>query len=224
MKGHALKRIAAIFCCLWLLSPAPVGAKPLSYVGGTMLMQENDSGGHTFGIDYTVSPRFAVALHAQRHTRSDNFTMLGPQLNALIKRWNLPEGQGNIFALAGAGTTIEVGQMRPAVWTAILADYETRQVFTSYEIRLMYAEGIERSAWQRARVGWAPSPVEYDEISTWFMVQVDRHDAKHLGGHHSAEMPAMEVTPLVRLMYKTFYLEGGVSTRGNVMFNWVQQF
>ena len=28
-------------------------AKPLSYVGGTMAMQENDETGHTISLDYT---------------------------------------------------------------------------------------------------------------------------------------------------------------------------
>ena len=31
-------------------------AKPLSYVGGTMVMQENDETGHTISSDYTFTP------------------------------------------------------------------------------------------------------------------------------------------------------------------------
>ena len=30
-------------------------AKPLSYVGGTMVMQENDETGHTLSLDYTFT-------------------------------------------------------------------------------------------------------------------------------------------------------------------------
>jgi len=29
--------------------------------------------------------------------------MLTPQINTLLKRWNLPDGQGNIFNMSGAG-------------------------------------------------------------------------------------------------------------------------
>jgi hypothetical protein len=199
----------------------PAAAKPISYVGGAMLMQENDSNGHTVGIDYTITPRLAVAVHAQRMTRGANFTMIGPQLNALIKRWNLPNGQGNIFTMTGAGTAIDRGEMKPAAWASLLADYETQRIFASYEVKFMVAKDIERSVWQRARVGWSTHAANYEDIHPW---QVDRHDAKHFGLHAASTQPSTVVTPLVRLIYKTFLIEGGVSTRGKVMFNWVQQF
>lgn len=88
----------------------------------------------------------------------------------------------------------------------------------------MYADKVEKSAWQRARAGWATSPVDLGKTSVWLMVQLDRRDRKHLSGHRTAVSPATEVTPLVRLMYRSFLVEAGVSHRRNVMFNWVKQF
>lgn len=188
-------------------------------------MQENDEGGSSVGVHYTVVPWMAVSLHAERHTRASEFTMLGPQLNFLVKRWNLPDGQGNLYTSAGAGTAIENGETHFAAWTGFLADYETRRFYGSYELRLMYADRTEKAAWQRARVGVAPYLASYDQINLWLMVQVDRRDEQHAIGHsHGVLPPPMAVTPLVRLIYKTFLVEGGVSTRGKVMFNWVQQF
>jgi hypothetical protein len=199
--------------------------KPVSYVGGLMLMQENDAGGHTVGMDYTIAPRMAVAFHAQHHIRGGNFTMLGPQLNFVVRRWNAPRSQANIFASIGAGTTIDsAGDMRGAGWVGVLADWETRSLFVSYEVRAMTATKMERSVWQRARAGFAFYPVDYNRISPWAMVQVDRRDEKYLGRHAGAREPKMEVTPLIRVMYKAFLMEGGVSHRGKVMFNWVKQF
>src|SRR5438105_1401035 len=67
-------------------------AKPLSYVGGTMVMVENDETGNSASVDYTFSPRFAAALYLKHEIGGDrNFTVVGPQLNALVKRWNLEE-------------------------------------------------------------------------------------------------------------------------------------
>ncbi len=189
-----------------------------------MLMQENDASQRTVGVDYTIAPDMAVALHVQEHTRGPPFVMLGPQLNLLLKRWNLEDAQGNIFTTAGAGTTLYRGDMRPVVWTGVLADYETRRIFLSYEARLMYAKDLEKSAWQRARVGVAPTLGNYEDINTWLMVQVDRYDEKHLSGKHFSTLPKTDATPLVRLMYKTFLMEGGVSLRGKFMFNWIMQF
>jgi hypothetical protein len=190
-----------------------------------MLMQENDSGGHTVGMDYTITPRMAVAVHAQRHTRGDNFSMFGPQLNFLVRRWNTPRSQGNIFTNVGGGTTIDRnGDMRPVSWAGLLADWETRTLFVSYEMRAMYAARVERSLWQRARAGFAFSPVDYNKVSSWAMLQVDYRADKHLGLHAAGGEPKLEVTPLVRVMYKAFLIEGGISHRRKVMFNWVKQF
>lgn len=219
-----MRRLGLVLLGLWLGAPSVSVAKPVSYVGGTMLMQENDASQRTVGVDYTIAPNMAVALHVQEHTRGSPFVMLGPQINLLLKRWNMEDAQGNIFTMTGAGTTIDRGDMRPAVWTGVLADYETRRIFLSYEGRLMYAKGVEKSAWQRARVGFAPYLANYEELNTWLMVQVDRYDEKHLSGHHFSTLPKTDVTPIVRLMYKTFLMEGGVSVRGKFMFNWIMQF
>ncbi len=209
-------------CCLALVSSliaAPVFAKPISYVGGTMIMQENDETGYTLAVDYTLTPKIAVGFYGKTEISGDKFTVAGPQVNTLVKRWNLPEGQGNIFTMTGAGLAQRNGagpnDTQFAAWTGVLADYETRRIFTSYELRLMYAQHIEKSAWQRARIGFAPYLANYDDLNTWIMLQVD---------HHPAKSRAISVTPMVRFFYKSFLAEGGVNTRGEVLFNWVQQF
>ena len=67
-------------------------------------MQENDETGHTVSMDYsTVTPNYAVGVYAKQDINERNgqdFYTIGPQVNTLIKRWNLPAGQGNIFNMA----------------------------------------------------------------------------------------------------------------------------
>ena len=190
-------------------------AKPISYVGGTMIMQENDETGNTLSLDYTLSPDYAVALYAKQENGGKEFKTIGPQLNTLIKRWNFPDGQGNIFNMSGAGISHYHGDNRFTAWTGILADYETRRIFTSYEVRLMYADQLENSAWQRGRVGFAPYLANYDDLNTWLMLQVD---------HHPAKDDSLVATPLVRFFYKTILVEAGYSSNNHVMFNWLLQF
>lgn len=203
----------AIAACL--ISTIQAEAKPISYVGGAMVMQENDETGQTLSVDYTLTPRYAVGFSAKKQSGDKNTLTVGPQLNVLIKRWNLPAGQGNIFNMTGAGVNSLKGNARPAVWTGFLADYETRSIFTSYEIKLMNAGANEKSVWQRARVGFAPYVGDYDDLHTWLMVQVDNH-------------PSMEkttvVTPLVRFFYRTTLVEAGYSSNHRAMFNWTLQF
>ena len=102
-------------------------AKPLSYVGGTMAMQENDETGHTISLDYTFTPTEAFGLYVKQDENGKEILMITPQLNTLLKRWNLPDGQGNIFNMSGAGVANYRGNTQPALWTAFLADYESRR-------------------------------------------------------------------------------------------------
>ncbi len=217
---HIRNKVVALFVgalmTLSVVGMAPSAqAKPLSYVGGTMVMQENDETGHTLSIDYTLDPHYAVGLYAKKEVGGKEFETIGPQVNTLIKRWNLEGGQGNIFNMTGVGVSRFHGDDEFSAWSSILADYETRRVFTSYEMRLMYAGDIESSVWQRARVGVAPYVANYDDLNTWLMLQVDDHPAKD---------ETIVVTPLVRFFYKTTLVEAGYSSNDRLMLNAVLQF
>jgi len=205
-----------LFTTFLLLTLAETQAKPLSYVGGTMVMQENDETGHTLTIDYTFDPHFALGVYSKYEiNQRDDFWMVGPTLNTLIKRWNLPDGQGNIFNMTGAGIARQGSRNEPAAWTTMMVDYETRRLFASYEVRFMYARDIESSVWQRAYLGVAPYLANYDQLNTWTLIRLDHHPAKH---------DHFVVTPVLRFFYKTFWLEVGYSSNQHVMVNWTVQF
>ena len=205
-----------LFTTFLLLALAETQAKPLSYVGGTMVMQENDETGHTLTIDYTFDPHFALGVYSKYEiNQRDDFWMVGPTLNTLIKRWNLPDGQGNIFNMTGAGMARQGSRNELAAWTTMMADYETRRVFASYEVRFLYARDIESSVWQRAYLGVAPYLANYNQLNTWTLIRLDHHPAKH---------DHFVVTPVLRFFYKTFWLEVGYSSNQHVMVNWTVQF
>lgn len=213
-KAKHLAALVTAFVTLGL-SIEPAEAKPISYVNGFMVMQENDETGHTLSLDYTIDPKLAVGLYAKKENGDKDFITAGPQANILLKRWNMPDGQANIFNMTGLGVSHFRSDNAFSAWTGILADYETRRIFTSYEIRGMYAGDIEKSFWQRVRIGFAPYLANYDDINTWFMVQLD---------HHPVKEDAVVVTPLVRFFYKTTLIEAGYSSNKHLMFNWVLQF
>ena len=180
-----------------------------------MVMQENDETGHTLTIDYTFDPHFALGVYSKYEINQREFWMAGPQLNTLIKRWNLPDGQGNIFNMTGAGMARQGNKNEPAAWTTLLLDYETRRLFASYEARFMHARDIETSVWQRAYLGVAPYLANYNELNTFALIRLDHHPAKH---------DHFVVTPVLRLFYKTIWLEAGYSSNNHVMVNWTVQF
>jgi hypothetical protein len=206
--------VLSISAFFWSVA-VPMQAKPLSYVGGTMVMQENDETGYTLSIDYTFNPHFALGTYSKYEIGGNEFWMAGPQLNALIKRWNLPDGQGNIFSMTGVGMARQGSNNQPAAWAALLADYETRRWFFSYEPRVMSAGNIEKSFWQRAHAGFAPYLANYDQLNTWLLIRLD---------HHPAKNDHFVVTPVLRFFYKTNWLEVGYSSNSRVMVNWTVQF
>jgi len=209
-------RIEAALIAAWVIAAAVSSeGKPLSYVGGLMLMQENDETGHTFSFDYTFTPTEAFGLYVKQDENGKEILMITPEINTLLKRWNFADGQANIFNMSGAGLANYKGNNQPALWTAFLADYESRRWFFSYEPRFVYDGNIEKSFWERARVGIAPYLANYNELNTWFMVQVDHHPAKH--DHFVA-------TPLIRFFYKSYLLEVGYQSDRHLMLNWQVQF
>ena len=178
-------------------------------------MQENDETGHTISLDYTFTPTEAFGLYVKQEENGKEILMLTPEINTLLKRWNLPDAQGNIFNMSGAGLARYRGRNQPCLWTAFLFDYESRRWFFSYEPRFVWDGDIEKSVWQRARVGIAPYLANYNQLYTWLMLQVDHHPAKH--DHFVA-------TPLLRFFYKTYLFEIGYGSNQHIMVNWQIQF
>lgn len=217
--GKKTKALLALALAgLMLATPQHARAKPVSYVGGTMVMQENDETGYTATVDYTINPRVSLGAYVKRERGEDdreNYTTAGPQVNLLLKRWNFDEAQGNIFSSTGAGISTLDGHSQFAAWTSILADYETRRVFTSYEARFITAGDIDTAFSHRARVGVSPYKGGYDEAIPWLMLQVD---------HHPTKEDDLVVTPLLRVFYGTNLVEAGYSSNHNIMFNWIKQF
>jgi len=211
-----MKTTTFLSLLLTTFSPALISeAKPLSYVGGTMVMQENDETGHTVSLDYTFIPTNAFGFYLKQEENGKEILMVTPEFNTLLKRWNLPDGQGNIFNMTGAGLARYQGNNQPCLWTAFLADYESRRWFFSYEPRFVWDGDIEKSVWQRTRIGIAPYLAKYNDLNTWIMFQVDHHPAKH--DHFVA-------TPLIRFFYKTYLFEIGYSSNQHIMVNWQIQF
>ncbi|MCO5144451.1 MAG: hypothetical protein M9962_15335, partial [Oligoflexia bacterium] len=72
-----------------------------------------------------------------------------------------------------------------------------------------FGENLNRLS---ARLGAAPYEAEYDELASWFMIQADW-------------LPKAEettsITPLIRIFYRSFMMESGVSLKGNWMFNFM---
>lgn len=194
-------------------------ARPVSYPGGVTLMQMNDANSHSVHLHYSPSAKYSIGYKAS-YWRDEDWQFHGAQLNYLVKRWNRPESQANLYLKSGAGVAYSDYQARSgdselAAFTGIAADWEDRRYFVSYENHAMWAGDISTFAFQKARVGIAPYIGDYGDIHTWLMLE---------GEHNPEEEENFTVTPLVRFFKGVHLMEAGMSNHGDVLFNYVLRF
>lgn len=213
MNKHILQ--CSLLAAAVILS-SPASAKPVSYAGGWAPMTMNNGEVNAANIMYSPTARLAIGAGIE-YWREQDYTLQSIQMNNLIKRWNNPDSQGNIYALSGIGMAYDSDEdnAEPAAFTGIMMDWEDRRLFTSYENRVTYAGDIDKSFMQSARIGVAPYVGEYGDLHTWLMLQVD---------HYPEAEDKVTYTPLVRLFKDTTMVEAGMSNTGKVTFNWMYQF
>ncbi len=194
--------------------PLGVQARPVSFTDGWMFMTMNDHTAYSNMLSYSPTAWDAFGIRTD-YMREDEDWMHTATYNRLLKRWNAPDSQGNLFLLTGLGAAQHGDDTDAAATAGLEADWETRRIYFSYENRYIYAGDAERSYSHKARAGIAPYIGGYDDVHSWLMVQID---------HHPSERDNVVVTPFVRLFTQQLLGEAGVSNKGDVMFNLTVQF
>ena len=188
-------------------------ARPVSYPGGWTVMQKNNGDFSSVHAHWSPTAKDSIGLYSERNWQTDwHFT--GVQYNRLVKRWNTPNSQANLYLKAGAGQADPFGD-EAAGFIGVGADWETRRWFVSYEGRA-YELGFTKDARQSARLGVAPYLGDYGDLHTWLMLEVQNRP--------EAETPTV-VTPLVRFFYDVQLLELGYTPETEeLLLNWIVRF
>ena len=199
------------------ISAHEADARPVSYPGGWTAMQQNNGDFSSIHLHYSPTFRDSIGIYSERNWDADwHFT--GIQYNRLLKRWNTPDSQANLYFKAGAGQADPFGDgadVEAAGFLGIGADWETRRWFLSYEGRA-YDLGFTQDARQAARIGVAPYIGDYGDLHTWLMLEVENRP--------EAENPTT-LTPLVRFFYDVQLLEIGYTPESEeLMLNWIVRF
>lgn len=194
----------------------PAAARPVSYPGGWTVMQMNNGDASSVHLHYSPTATDSIGLYSERNWGEDiQFT--GLQYNRLVKRWNGPGSQGNLYAKVAAGEADPFGDAGAKLsgFASIAADWETRRWFTSYETRLSDFAGNE-SVRHSARIGVAPYIGDYGDLHTWLMLQVDNHP--------EADTPTT-TTPLIRFFQGVQMVELGYTVEEEeFLVNWIVRF
>ena len=197
-----------------------VAARPISYSGGTTIMQKNGVFKNQLHIHYSPSYKYSIGYKGEYH-RKDKIALNGMQLNNLLKRWNLPAAQGNIYLKSAIGNASQkisgISNNELYGFAGIAADFETRKYFVSYENKYYKSNGnIIGYFTQNARIGVAPYVANYGSLHSWIMIQAT----------HTPEFSGDELvfTPLLRLFKGVHLAELGVSSNKRFLFNFIVRF
>lgn len=198
----------AALCAALLLFPQ-AEARLVSWPGGVTFQGGWEGALRMANLHYTVTPRLALGLAYLRDEDHD-WSFAGVQANALLKRWNMPGAQVNLYARIAVGGILEEHHGRSVVtgaWRAGLTfDAEDRRLFFKYENNWMDGGPADGDFSQMLRIGVAPYLAEYGGFHTWLMLQADHKPKAH---------DPFVLTPVVRVFWSTYLIETGVSENGD---------
>ncbi len=203
-----------VVCLLALIFSLPSFSHPVIYKEGTVVSSSNMKSYSDNQLMYSWSNRWASGLNHWRFTKDESNTDLAfLKTNYLLYRYNGEFSQGNIYVHGGFGVAdseIEKRQTNEAYMTGVEMDWETRTLYTSLKYYYFTSPKVTDISMTQARIGFSPYEAGFDQLQSWFMVQV-------------MYMPDVEkeaiITPLLRFFYKNVLWEIGSSTRAEWMLN-----
>lgn len=197
-------------------------AKPIAFADGTTVMHERNTNMLESQAFYAPTYWWSVGPGFMRLTSDDKQKQreIGyAQFNYLVKRWNLPAAQGNLFVFGGAGTARSTESGGPlgnseTVWRyGGQGDYETRSIYTSFKVDSYRSSSFSHRI-TTVQAGFAPYEHDYEELALWFLIQA-RH---YTGDLRDTSQRRLEQAALVRLFKGPVWVELGVNRERKTQF------
>lgn len=202
-----------------VLAGAPSAhALPMASEGAVMSMADFNSGGERdLAVNYAVSGRDAIGvmaarwqepqLHAGMHAQHREREIAGLTYTRLVKRWNMPHAQANLWFVGSAGRARGEGWAdERSFWSpAVMADYETTRLYLGAGVEPMRGTGLRHDAhWVRA--GFSFYEVDYEQVQPWFILEAKR--TRYATDQRSV------VTPTLRFIHRGLFVELGRNREG----------
>ena len=192
---------------------------PMGFKESWMTMGDVSPNWQEVLVNYALTARDAVGASALV-MRSDDGTKTRQFTEAtytrLVRRWNMPEAQANIWFIGGIGniTGNDFSGSKTMASPGVQLDYETTRLYSSASARLYRAEGLNHD-FASARAGFSFYEVDYDETQPWFILEVRRMQGL---------TDKTEVTPMLRLIHKRYFVEFGVNNSSQARMNFMYIF
>ncbi|HEU4709272.1 MAG TPA: hypothetical protein VFS17_08170 [Methylophilaceae bacterium] len=194
-------------------------AAPMGFKDSWMSMGDFSPNWREVFANYATTPRDAFGL-GYTYMRSDDEeqTRNLAELNYthLFKRWNLRDAQANFWFIGGIGALRgnDFDGTKTMVSPGIQFDYETTRVYFSATQRLYRAHDINHD-FSSVRAGFSFYETDYDQTQPWFILE-----ARHMNDLSDK----VEVTPMLRLINKNYFVEAGVNNSSQLRFNFMYIF
>jgi hypothetical protein len=213
-----------IFLLQWLALIAAAGAfsahaGPMGFKDSWMAMGDLGPNWREAWVNYAVTARDAVGvggLYMRSDDKLKRRELAELTYTRLVHRWNTKESQANLWFLAGVGSVEgnDFAGTKTLFSPGVQADYETTRVYVSATARLYRASGI-RHDYGSVRAGFSFYEVDYEETQPWFIVE-----ARRMRGLSDK----LEITPMLRLINKGYFIEAGVNNSRQIRFNFMYIF
>lgn len=201
------------------LAALPALAGPMGFKESWMAMGDFGPNWREAFINYAPTARDAVgvsSVYMRSDDKSRSRLLNEVTYTRLLKRWNAPESQANLWFIGGLGSVSgnDYAGVRTMATPGLQVDYETTRVYVSATARLYRAEGL-RHDYASARAGFSFYEVDYDQIQPWFILE-----ARRMKGLSEET----EITPMLRLIDKRYFIELGVNTMSQARVNFMYIF
>ena len=200
-----------------LLAGAPARALPMGSVDTWMVMGDFAARSRDLAVNYAVTPRDAFGAAVGRwRTKPAGGALLrevgGLTYTRLVKRWNLPDAQANLWAVGTLGSLRSGSSQSETLWSpSVMADYETTRVYVSGGLKTQRSASVRQDT-AYARAGFSFYEVDYEEIQPWLVVEAKRQ---------RDVVFKTETAAWLRLIHKRYFVELGADDEGRVRFNFM---
>jgi hypothetical protein len=224
MVIRKLSRHMSRYCLLYVFVPL-AHAGPMGFEGSWMTMGDIGPKWREVFANYAVTSRDAIGI-SETYMRSDD-NQLSNNLTEmtytrLLHRWNQPDAQANLWFVGGVGDLRRTDDddqndqrsNHVAVSPGVQADYETTRTYFSAMHRLYRASNIDHD-YSAVRAGFSFFEPHYEQTQPWLIVEArTMHDLSD----------RTEITPMLRLINRNYFVEAGVNNSGQLRFNFMYIF
>lgn len=199
LKQHIVASGAFVLSQMML----PVHAAALmGFEDSAMLMTEIGRYNQEWMLNYSPSFGHAIGVEQMRMSGKGEqaTTISGINYTGLIKRWNLPAAQANVWFNGSVGEAS--GQYDGFAYTPSLQfDVESTRLYFLAKARMIRAPNMNFDT-AAVQAGFSFYETGFNQTQPWFVIE-----AKTMRNND----PSLQLTPALRLINKNYFLEFGVT-------------